>query len=97
MNSIEIETLSREFTKKIQDWLDNESLEEIDRRNESAEYKSHNLCATHDFCDPNQAMIDVIESLGYEFDVRDERQGAAINKAWTIAKKRGFSRKRDAA
>lgn len=49
------------------------------------------LCHSHDFCDPNQAMIDALASLGHDFDHSDDAQIAMISDAWSIARRIGFA------
>jgi len=91
MDSIDTRILSEIFKGIIQEWLSKEELEKIDAKNRTHEHKHSNLCATHEFCDPNQAMIDALGVLGFEFDTQNEEQGVAIERAWQIAKTQGFS------
>lgn len=60
---------------------------EVNIRNQTEEYRSGNLCASHDFCDPNQAMIDALEYFGHSWDVD---YNELINEAWEIAKSHRF-------
>lgn len=92
MDSIDVRILSEIFKDIIQEWLTEEQLRKIDAKNRTHEYKRGNLCASHEFCDPNQAMIDAVESLGFEFDTQDEEQGVAIDRAWSLTKEIGFSK-----
>ena len=77
--------LSVEFCRILNDWLDAETIARINRLNKSSEYQG--CCATHDFCDPNQAMVDALENFGMPFhpELCD-----LINDAWDLARARGF-------
>ena len=70
--------------------LADETLGIINARNAEFEAKgNHSTCATHDFCDANQVMLDAIESIcgfaDYHF-----AQNEMINAAWNIARKARF-------
>lgn len=80
--------VAAKFSAILREWLTPADLLEIDRRNKTEEYGG--LCATHDFCDPNQAMIDALESFGLEYEGHDEVQGKLIDLAWSIAKANQF-------
>lgn len=51
---------------------------------------NQSICHSHDFCDPNQAMIDALDTFGVDFDCQNEKQGALIDAAWAMAKSKGF-------
>src|SRR5688500_6323432 len=80
------ERLSEEFCRILNEWLDPSEIREINRRNALPEYTG--CCASHDFCDPNQAMADALEVFGIEFhpELCD-----LINAAWDLAKGRQFA------
>jgi len=80
------EQLARTFTRRIIDWLDNDTIAEVNRRNVLREYEG--CCATHDFCDSNQAMIEALKTFGLEFD---HNLIELINEAWDRAKQAGFA------
>lgn len=70
--------------------LADETLGIINARNAEFEAKGdHSTCATHDFCDANQVMLDAIESIcgfaDYHF-----AQNEMINAAWEIARRARF-------
>lgn len=48
--------IANEFSRILNKWLTSEQLSEINRRNKTEDYTKDNLCATYDFCDPNEAM-----------------------------------------
>lgn len=77
--------LAAEFSRILHEWLTADELAEIQRRNSTLEYSG--FCASHDFCDPNQAMIDALSIHGLEFDT--ELCGL-INDAWAISRMSGF-------
>lgn len=81
------EQLSDEFCRILNERLTPEQIKEINRRNAVSENPA--CCASHDFCDANQAMIDALEVFGIEFD--PETPTDLINAAWGIAQKRGFA------
>lgn len=82
----EAELLAIAFCKELRDLLTLEQLTEVQGRNRSEE--NPNICHSHDFCDPNVAML---AALGEPFDPSSATQTALINKAWGIAKKAGFT------
>lgn len=86
------ETLSKTFIRILHEWLTPEQLDEVRQRNRPEQNPS--ICHTHDFCDPNQAMIDALERHGMEWIFADEEgkesQTDLINKAWDIAKENEF-------
>ncbi len=48
---------------------------------------SKNCCASHDFCDPNEAMAQALQAFGVSFS---PFLCEGINEAWELAQKRGF-------
>jgi hypothetical protein len=84
------EELASAFSKILWRWLTPAEMEDVIRLNGTAEYA--NCCATHNYCDPNQAMIDALENFGvYWFDANDEELTALINAAWSLARERNFN------
>lgn len=79
------EELAVEFCRILNEWLSADELDEINRRNGLPEYET--CCATHDFCDPNQAMAEALETFGVEFH---SDRCDFINDAWAIAKAGSF-------
>ena len=55
------ETVSEEFAATIREWLTDEELAEVIRLNSEEEITG--ICHTHDFCDPNQLMFEIIDGL----------------------------------
>lgn len=82
--------LAKAFCRQLHKQLDDGTMKVINRRNEEFEAcGNHSICATHDFCDANQVMLDAIESIcgfaDYHF-----AQNEMINAAWDIARKARF-------
>ncbi|NCX56797.1 MAG: hypothetical protein EBW87_06330, partial [Burkholderiaceae bacterium] len=84
--------LAKAFCAQLLKSLPNpfDNLAEINHRNAVFEADGdHSTCATHDFCDANQVMLDAIESIcgvaDYHF-----AQNEMINAAWDIARKARF-------
>ena len=69
-------------------FLPPDTIAEVNRRNGLPEYERS--CATHDFCDPNQAMIDAMTRFGVEFRPEPEVL-QLIDDAWSVARERGFT------
>ncbi len=81
--------LAKEFSAILRSWLTPEQLTEINQKNETAAYT--NADATHDYCDPNQAMIDAFEKVfGKEIDFQSDEDSEIINTAWALARKNKF-------
>ncbi len=81
--------LAKEFSAILRSWLTPEQLTEINQKNETAAYT--NADATHDYCDPNQAMIDAFEKVfGKEIDFQSDEDSEIINAAWALARKNKF-------
>lgn len=49
------------------------------------------VCHTHDFCDPNQCMIDAYEELGLDLDPMNDEHARFMNEAWAMASRAEFS------
>jgi hypothetical protein len=78
------------FCEVLNKWLTPDEIREVNRLNATSEYT--NCCATHNYCDSNQAMLDALEEFGIEgFDANDEKLTALINEAWELAIKWNFN------
>lgn len=77
--------LSSEFSRILREWLSPDELAEIYQRNSTPEYSG--CCASHDFCDPNQAMEEALEVFGLDFH---PRLCELVNEAWSIASRSRF-------
>ena len=55
------------FVTILRGWLTPEEWAEMVRRNLTYRVNGDPYCASHEFCDPNQAMIDACDSLGADW------------------------------
>lgn len=76
------------FARTLSMWLTEQQIAEVNCLNATPEYAT--CCATHDFCDPNQAMLDVLAELKIKFKPQSDKQIALLDAAWSIAKTAGF-------
>lgn len=83
-------TLKEAFQRTIRDWLTEEQIAEVDRLNHN-ELQGTGACATHDFCDANEAMVEAFQ-LAFQRapGIHDDADLVLWNKAWTAAKEEGF-------
>lgn len=58
--------LARDFADALKKEIGADNMKEVIRRNATPEYVD--CCASHDFCDANQVLIDVLESTGFMED-----------------------------
>lgn len=79
-----IEHLARAFAKELTSWLGEEKMLEIIWLNAAEE--DRNACHTHDFCDANQALIDVFEREGLDAVAETDLS----NSVWDLAKANSF-------
>lgn len=64
-------------------WLTRDERYQITRLN--AAEKNPNICHSHDFCDPNQAMLDAMEKVGIDFFPDEgEPEFDLVKAAWPI-------------
>lgn len=80
--------LAKDFTQLLNDELPPELIVKINMLNATAPIPFG--CHSHDFCDPNQVMIDAMAMQLVEFEAQDFEQGRAINQAWDLARKANF-------
>lgn len=93
--------LASRFSAIIRDWLSPQELAAVRLNDPSSQ-----CCATHDFCDPNQAMLYAWEgcfgrgdvpAFILEQDDTDEcyavvnRDDQLVNAAWLLSRERGFA------
>ena len=87
-------SMALEFQRTMAEWLDHDTLVEIDTTNA---IRDDQTCASHDHCDPNVAMWDAFVTVyDREPDLAMDGWNADIsimNAAWTIAKANGFALK----
>jgi len=106
MNSKVVETLAREFSKEITEWLGVATMRKVILENESHKGTSYeDCCATGNYCDSNMAMNEAFERvLGREFNFsyledgtetpeqlkKHEEDTDLWNSAWDMAKKNKY-------
>jgi len=82
--------LADTFSEILNEWIP-EKLYEVNLRNKEVSYTEHGCCATHDFCDPNQAMVDAfVKVFGKEPSTKNQKHNMLIDNAWTVAKTAQF-------
>lgn len=84
------EILAKGFSNVLKDWLTYDELAEINELNATPAY-ANGSCATHEFCDPNQAMIDAYNNLfGGNPEANNNNHIQLMNRAWAIARENKF-------
>lgn len=88
-----VRRVAKEFAKLISEWLTPAELRSVNEMN--AKSPGRKTCATHDFCDPNEAMSQAIEVVSGQPESRwapTERRSwnRVWDRAWDAAKKAGF-------
>lgn len=88
--------LAREFSRILNEWCQPGEMAEIRRLNAercSTPSQLSSCCASHDFYDANQAMLDaLLEGFGIEWHgTGDDPIDLVMNEAWGIAKAAGFN------
>ena len=76
------------FINEINNSLSADQLAEVVRRNKDYE---EGICASHDFCDANQCMLEAWKRLGHPMNFQAENQMGITDQAWTLARKGEFS------
>lgn len=77
-----VDTLCAAFIEQLKKYLDQETLVEIIKLN--AQHPDH--CATHEYCDPTQCLIDAWDSIGLPLDIQDDQMMSLSQQAWRKAK-----------
>ena len=83
--------IANKFSSILREWLTTEELNEINNKN--TEYKKGigTWCATHEYCDPNQGMINAFAYFGIvDIDFENEKHINLINDAWKLASDNKF-------
>lgn len=76
------------FITEIKNSLSTNQIAEVVSRNKDYE---EGICASHDFCDANQCMLDAWKRLGHPMNFQAENQMGITDQAWTLARKGEFS------
>ncbi len=87
------DALAQAFGDVIREWLTTEQLHRAIRSNKSYAYRE-DVCASHDYCDANMAMLEAWSELtGVDedaVDLTDDTMHALWNDAWQRAKRADF-------
>lgn len=83
--------LARAFSAVVAEWLPPGELEAVRECNRTT-HADPGVCASHDFCDANMAMLEAWRRCtgSDEIDANDQAQAAAWNEAWKLAKAAEF-------
>ena len=90
----EVTKLAEAFRDGIREFLTPDELREVDAANRE---RNDETCATHDFCDANEVMLEAFEvAFGREMRLGEDVEGSDVdldlaNAAWMLAKRNGFS------
>jgi len=82
-----IQKAAIKFSEMINRWLTEEELKTVIERNKENK-NSGTCCATHDFCDANEAMIEALDQF---CQLTDEEHINIWNGAWDLAKGHNFN------
>ena len=82
--------IANKFSSILREWLTAEELQEINDKNADYRMGIGTWCATHEYCDPNQAMINAFEHFGIDIDFDNEEHINLINDAWKLANDNKF-------
>lgn len=95
--------VAKKFSTILREWLTPKQIDHVNCQNilreilaERLEGKTDNICHSHDYCDANMAMLEAMQSFGFDCDeiIHDEQKTALWNEAWNIAKAARFNPKR---
>lgn len=82
-----IEALAESFASALADTLGPTLFQSMRTRN--VQNVGANMCASHDFCDSNQVMLDVFAYVtGRELDLESDDDLRVTDEAWTLARAR---------
>lgn len=84
------DSLAREFCAELRETLTRDELATAVLLN-LLDGPDSDVCHTHDFCDPNQCMLDVFERHGVGCDALMQDYTELMDAAWTAAKKADFA------
>ena len=90
--SKQAQRLAEEFAETIRKDLTETELLTVNERNAKRnDVKQELSCATHDFIDSNESMLDAMKRLNIEVDLDSDKQIELINEAWWIAQESNFA------
>jgi hypothetical protein len=84
-----VEWLSNRFSTLIREMLSGIEMAKVNRQNK----REPQYCATHEYCDPNEAMCVAMDELfgSTEWDLADSFIENLIDEAWTLSKNKRFT------
>lgn len=91
-----IKLVSCTFSQLLHSELSQEDMNKLQLQNLSPEYKGDTVCASHNYCDANQVMINAMELNGYAYPMYDtdepeyEAWASVIDAAWSLSKSKNF-------
>lgn len=93
----DLHELAKQFCFILREWLTQDELKRVNLRNARRGYDGS--CATHEFCDPNEAMlmawsrcgVDLTIGWGDNVPLSTDAQTNAWVEAWTIAREARFN------
>lgn len=78
------------FSLVLRQWLTKEQMIEVVKRNRETDNEA--LCASHDFCDANMAMLEAFTAAnGHEPSAESDEDTRLWNEAWEMAKAANFT------
>lgn len=92
MNQFHIQSISAAFSRVINQWLSDKAIDKINAKNATEKYQKEGLCASHEYCDPNEAMYEAFEeAMDRQPDiVNSETDKALWDAAWQLSKDNNF-------
>jgi hypothetical protein len=85
-----IQLVAVEFSRQLKLMLEPQIFDEMLRQHIEEDAVNKDICVSHEYCDPNEAMILAFEKcLGYSIDV-NPADTALYNQAWNLAKQNNF-------
>jgi len=84
----EIQSVSDRFSRILNRWLTDEELTKINEQN----IKEPQYCATHEYCDPNEAICIAVDELlnTSDWSLDDPFILELITKAWELSSQNQF-------
>lgn len=86
--------IANEFSRILREWLTADQMEAINKSNHESNFEGG--CASHEYCDPNEAMLEAFEiATGnpWDFDGNESVRNAEMelmNSAWDLAMKNNY-------
>lgn len=85
-HKLEPEQLANNFCHALREALGDEAVQRINHLNSLPEFAG--CCASHELCDPNQIMLEVLSETG--LGIGDRVIFEFVDRAWAIARQNEF-------